>query len=81
MGRAIESGWQGPPNFRKWGGPTQGKKLFSKTRPGRAGMVFKPRTGTAFSIGQLFVLETGGCRGFSRRAVLTRPGFSFDFKL
>lgn len=22
MGRAIGSGWRGPPNFREWGGPT-----------------------------------------------------------
>jgi hypothetical protein len=24
VGRAIGSGWQGPPNFREWGGPIQG---------------------------------------------------------
>jgi hypothetical protein len=29
-GRAIGSGWQGPPNFREWGGPTQGKGILLK---------------------------------------------------
>jgi hypothetical protein len=38
MGRAIASGWQGPPNFREWGGPTQGDRENTSAGSERAGV-------------------------------------------
>ena len=48
VGRAIGSGWQGPPNFREWGGPTQGKSFRQKEQDPDGLACLSLVTGTAF---------------------------------
>src|SRR6516165_1514633 len=38
VGRAIGSGWRGPPNFREWSGPTSQRKFKNESARSRTGL-------------------------------------------